>query len=464
MFAACRRNAAPVAGLLYTLASPSHRTAHAETSDSPLPTWLAKAVSAGRLTDEPNMKSKIQAYDVAQASLAATTANRQLPSPPPRGCPQRLRIVSYNVHFLRDSQFRDNKSRVLDVLASLDADVICLQEVCLPPAGQEVHPGPVLSEQQVSVEAIPSDIFQKAMDASFKPRNEADIFLGGLHELGYTSWVSSPSFWGDREGLYEGPLEGPEAPREPDVPMGNMVLSRRPLCSGDAASKFPNEGVVLDFKRLKTTRSASIATLSLGGSGGVPPFPLTVVSMHLDVWAETYGHFGMAEGDLIRLLEVEALDHQLAEAPVAIVAGDFNSPSRLASLSSPAHRQVADILDVSCIARNAHMFRHTLPRDAQQRLRDEWALTATSFLEQRCGFVHCWQVARASGGLPPLYSHWSGQLIDHCYLRPGGPDESIPKELRVANVAVYHTDASDHLPIVVDLELSSDPESSTSPL
>lgn len=43
--------------------------------------------------------------------------------------------------------------------------------------------------------------------------------------------------------------------------------------------------------------------------------------------------------------------------------------------------------------------------------------------------------------------HWSGQLIDHCLLKSDGS-----KKPRVAFVGVYHSDASDHLPLVIDLE------------
>mmetsp|Transcript_149148 Transcript_149148/g.477692 ORF Transcript_149148/g.477692 Transcript_149148/m.477692 type:complete len:227 (+) Transcript_149148:2-682(+) len=153
----------------------------------------------------------------------------------------------------------------------------------------------------------------------------------------------------------------------------------------------------------------------------------------------------------------QALDHEVRSLPNVAILGDFNASSRLACEASELHRRLASVTDQCSMLRDPNGWRHFLPRPAP-RIADSWAMTALGFAEQRLGYLHCWQAEAALGGgegssMPPLYSHWSGQLIDHCLLR--GPAAASGKmgALAVTNVGVYHTDASDHLPLVVDLQM-----------
>ncbi|CAJ1415520.1 unnamed protein product [Effrenium voratum] len=82
--------------------------------DDTLP-WL------GGVSKDPSRQAKIKAYDDAQDAAAR---NNVLPKR--RG----IRLVSYNLHFLRDSQMNPNLDRVLQVLRQLDADILALQEIC----------------------------------------------------------------------------------------------------------------------------------------------------------------------------------------------------------------------------------------------------------------------------------------------------------------------------------------------
>ena len=105
--------------------------------------------------------------------------------------------------------------------------------------------------------------------------------------------------------------------------------------------------------------------------------------MHLDIWTEFDGHFKMAEGELIRLLEFENLHYEMHDLPNSIVMGDFNAVSRKCDTSSNNHVRLTQLLDAYRLARDANLFRHTLPRGVGQRIRDEWCMSVFGFAESR---------------------------------------------------------------------------------
>ncbi|CAE8613296.1 unnamed protein product [Polarella glacialis] len=387
-----------------------------------LPRWLLQeevsASQPGAKLQDVSRKEKIDAYEEAQGTQAAQAGNAAIPTAPSSGDPRKMRLVSFNVHFMKDSHMKDNLDRVLDVVRCLDADVVALQEVVLPaPASATGNDRPV-----------------------------AVAVLEGFRALGYEHFVTSPGFVSVQHN--NGCL------------CGNAVFSRRPLVSGPSPA---NSAVVLDPDRHSEARSAAVAMVGMGDAGSdIDPIQVTIASTHLDVWAEARGHFGMAEGEMVRLLEFEELHHSLRDLPNVIVLGDFNTTSRLSSRSSAEHRRLEELLDTFSLARSKSAYRHFLATDGGgPRIPDEWLMTTLGFVEGRLGYRHCWQqwqerpqrlgLAPPSSALPPLYSHWSGQLIDHCLMRDAGAASAA--RLSVTHVGVFHTSASDHLPIVVDLEL-----------
>jgi len=67
---------------------------------------------------------------------------------------------------------------------------------------------------------------------------------------------------------------------------------------------------------------------------------------------------------------------------------------------------------------------------------------ATQELEKN-GFADCF----VSTKLPePAFTHWSGKTIDHIYLRN--------KDLKISGCYLWYSDASDHLPVIMDINLS----------
>eukprot|EP00435_Cladocopium_sp_Y103_P073542 s180_g44.t1 len=75
--------------------------------ETTLPSWMKRSPAK-----DPSHKEKIQTYEAAQVSPAALNHNKALPK-----CKGSItRLVSYNLHFHRDSQMEPNMKRVLDVL------------------------------------------------------------------------------------------------------------------------------------------------------------------------------------------------------------------------------------------------------------------------------------------------------------------------------------------------------------
>ncbi|OLQ07686.1 hypothetical protein AK812_SmicGene8859 [Symbiodinium microadriaticum] len=329
---------------------------------------------------DPSRQAKIQAYEEAQASMA----------------------------------------RILEAIETLDADVIALQEVGIPDGlgdsgrwsakdgeltPKKVGSAPDVADAASLVEAMSRQLFDSTGVAlgSAKTKEDGAVLLKHLSHLGYREGVYSPAFRS-----------------------GQLVLSRYPLEHVTT--------VMLDRNRADENRTAAVVRLRHNNE------QLTVVSTHLDVWAEMRGYFGMAEGEAIRLLEFEALHEATKEDRNVIVLGDFNAPSQRQASCSPLHAEGLRLIDRLSVQRDPKALRHFLPRDSP-RIPEE--MTALGFA-QKLGYRHAWQHLPVP--CAPLYSHWSGQLIDHCLLRGGA-------KIRVSHFDVFHTDASDHLPLVIDLEV-----------
>ena len=385
-----------------------------------LPSWLAHAVASasGDIpcdVTEPSRAVKTADFIAAQATPSALRRNAALTSQKSRRGSS-LRICSYNVHFMRDCAMEPNATRVLDVIDAIDADVVALQEVALP--GDDVE----------------------SADNSSK---EGAAFAHAMKERGYAFVQFSPGFTSKHAG-----------------PCGNAIFSRRPF--------LHSQLLVLDPDRYGEARSAAVATFQLETTS-----TCTVASVHLDCWTESRDHFGIALGEFVRALEFEELHHSLREQSNLVACGDFNSASNLTPRGA-----IADALDASDARRSPHDFRHVLPLrregsdgsdgdgdgDGTRRLTESMHVSTLGFVESVLGWTHAWQRA---GVAPPLYSHWSGKLIDHCLLRNWRGDRrgdgaeltaggSSCSSACVRSVGCYHTAASDHLPLVIDIDLTGD--------
>jgi len=420
-----------------------------------LPSWIAPLLeNAHALGKDLDRKAKMRMYDDAQRSAACQLSNSSLPAAPPTGHPSRLRLATYNVHFMRDNDSQPNSDRVLEAVRTIDADVVAMQEVALPRG---------LEKSSTHVHDARSDGFNDCMNSALQSAGrpcdgeEGTEFAQEMFKLGYKHVVYTPSF----------------SPSNSDVGyvVGNAVFSRRPLQDHKAPA---NSTVTLDIDRkgyypgfgaVGCTRNAAVAVIGIGEEGSpFEPASVTIASVHLDVLAECGTYFGLAEGEFVRLLEFESLDHALRELPNVIVVGDFNAPAKSTSRCTPLHIRLSKVLEQLSQSRDAFSHRHfAVGADGEgPRLKEEWCLTALEFAEHRLGYRHAWQVLQPRTlSVMPLYSHWSGQLIDHCLFRKSARtvlDKTEEQSNEINSVirflGAFHSNASDHLPLIFDIEFS----------
>ena len=125
-----------------------------------LPNWLVPMVM--RHSDawkDIARKEKMRIYDNAQRSAACQHANEALPPAPPSGHPSRLRLATYNVHYMRDNNLQPNLDRVLEAVRAIDADVVAMQEVALPRG---------LAKSSSKVDGGNSDGFNECMNTALQ--------------------------------------------------------------------------------------------------------------------------------------------------------------------------------------------------------------------------------------------------------------------------------------------------------
>ncbi|WP_051694516.1 endonuclease/exonuclease/phosphatase family protein [Desulfohalovibrio reitneri] len=92
----------------------------------------------------------------------------------------RLRVLSYNVHAWVDRDGRFDPERVLAVVESARADVVCLQEVVLDPENDEPHHAPTLGEvsERLNMLAVPGPTLER------KGAPYGNLLLSRFHVLG----------------------------------------------------------------------------------------------------------------------------------------------------------------------------------------------------------------------------------------------------------------------------------------
>ncbi len=160
-----------------------------------------------------------RAFVADQHSAAALALNRKV-----RRLPGAVRFATYNVHYLTDPFERENYDGIMRTIATLDADVLALQEVSL---------------RRVSAQRLDEDL----AGAGY---SETRVFC--------------------------------EADRVYDAPFGNMLLSRLPL----ADNAPPPQSITLVRNGAPEGRCAVRSVLSMPDGGSV-----AVYSVHLDVFDAT---------------------------------------------------------------------------------------------------------------------------------------------------------------------------------
>jgi endonuclease/exonuclease/phosphatase family metal-dependent hydrolase len=261
------------------------------------------------------------------------------PAPGPDQPPIPVRIVTFNIHHGVGADGRHDLPRLARLLASAEADVICLQEV-------DRHYG------QRSEEVDQALLLSRALDMQL-------------------AW--GPSIDEERAG--------DERRRQ----YGNALLSRLPILISDV-HRLPGSG---------EPRTALRTMVELDGGA------LWVIATHLSV--------GEQEQRAAQVAALAALHTEPMET--GVIVGDFNSPPDAPELDA-----------------------------LRQRFTDAWQLA------QARGDQAGWRVWRRDQG-DTFPSSGARRRIDQVWVSPG---------VAVAAAQVLDAEgASDHLPVVVDLEVRS---------
>ncbi|MGY1642418.1 endonuclease/exonuclease/phosphatase family protein [Geodermatophilus sp. SYSU D00703] len=263
------------------------------------------------------------------------------PAPGPGRSPIRLRLATFNTHHAVGDDGRHDLARLAKVIAAVDADVVCLQEV-------DRH----FSDRSEDVDQ--AVLLSQALDM----------------ELAWGPAIDQPR--GDEKTMRR--------------QYGNALLSRRPIRSS-AVHRLPGDG---------EPRSALRARVALGGGA------LWVTTTHLSTHP--------AEQRAAQAKTLAGL-HTDPQEP-AVLVGDFNA--------EPDAPELAVL---------------------RERFADAWELARDR--DDRAGWKF-WQ--HDEGHTHPARS--PHKRIDHVWVTPG---------IAVAAARVLDgAGASDHLPLVVDLEMPTD--------
>lgn len=305
--------------------------------------------------------------------------------------PARLRVMTYNVHAWRDSDHVDNFARIVDVCAAAAPDVLCLNEV--------LHPYDGAAQDAAYFAAVAAGEGRGRAVADCGAA--ADAYLGRLADaldMPHVSYVEA-----DCAGSYFGV-----------APFGNAILSRRPfVASGTVALAAEAGDVDLGPQARDSVEDRALVWAEVDVRGE----RVTVAAAHLDHKSEP-----------LRAKQLRAclagLEASGAGAS-ALLCGDFNTFRRrdhddaawasilafYASRGWPEPDEVSAALDV-------------------------------------CGAAGYADAAADFGPLAPTcWTHNPLFRIDHVQL-----SAALRRRCRVADYRRLDSGASDHFPVVVDLD------------
>ncbi len=262
-----------------------------------------------------------------------------------------VRIATYNVHSWTDPFGNSNLEAIMQVIRSINADIIVLEEV---------------------------------LDVT----NKLKIFF---NDLGYTY----QKFCLATHMGY--------------VPFGNMILSKYP-------SNFSEKIFEIDKKAYGREKRCYIeASIELPNKNII-----TVYGTHLDVFDAT---------EAVRLAQINEIIPLASSKPNSLITGDFNAVRKKDYLYEINGKTVWDLLDKDNKERNQPKTVFTTP-------------TAVFDALEQAGFVDSFAQASLKA---PKFTVWSGTMVDFILLK----NWNLP----VKGSYVYYNAASDHIPVIMDIQL-----------
>lgn len=173
---------------------------------------------------------------------------------------------------------------------------------------------------------------------------------------------------------------------------------------------------------------------------------ISVYGTHLDVWDETGTKRVQEVQELIAAAQPDPRDpHQNI-----ILAADWNAVREQDYRYTIAPQLTAwEIQTANFKARHPHL--NTIPTDALTHIEtsgfiDSFAQALTS-TKNRGKLLTDLPLARLIASTHPTYTVWTGTVVDFIFC---GPRWKLP----IAGSYVYYTSASDHVPVIMDIELA----------
>lgn len=338
------------------------------------------------------------------------------------GVSHKLRIVSYNIHAFRDSEHVDSFDRLVDVLRVLNADIVCLQE-CLHPYAADV----AFSKRRDRIDY---------MEAVKQGRGRGREVPSPPARLSYLERLSRalemPHFRhveAERDLCYFGA-----------VPFGCAILSRHDVVEWQSTvmHSTPEDAQLGNQPRdFAESRAAIWATVRCTGLAD-----LVVATTHIDHKSEE-----------LRLKQLVACVDKISASnrPVLICGVSF-----CLSSSEGAHESAQDLNTFQRADHTDETWTKILDFYSSRDwpAPSERSLALDYLVEAGFHDAHALAPEAAEGtGLPSLtcWTHRPLFRIDHCFLS----DVFLAKFGKVNAFNTVNTAASDHFPLVVDLEWSS---------
>jgi len=317
-----------------------------------------------------------------------------------------LRLVSFNIHAWRDAQHHDNFDGLVELLQHLQPDVLCLNEVLHPfvaPPADDAYWETVRQRRG----------YGKELPSAAVPQHIGDSYLSRLSsalEMPHCEFAAATqtrSFFGR-------------------APFGNCILSkhklegaRRVLCVATEADLQlgDQERTIVDLE----DRSCLLASVVLPGGQ-----TLGLACTHLDHRAEE-----MREKQICQFLR-ETQD-AFGQQPY-VLCGDLNSFDER-DMDVEAWRAI-------CALYASKGWPAPRSRSLVRTALEDAGLSDTFELQ-----------ADPEPGVPhPPPSSWTATRIDYVMLSNRGRGDA--KDVMVRSHRTLQSDVSDHLPLVVDIEVS----------
>jgi len=313
-----------------------------------------------------------------------------------------VRLATYNIHYWTDVFQSPNVQNILNVIKNIDADILALQEALMPYGTENKSSELSLLGHKDKIQYIPDTFVEdipytdRARSIYTTDRWHHKNIIDDIHTMGGFYHIASSV--ASTTHARDGTLFGNVLLSIKNLPMKSAIgLTLTPYIQGRSAT-------IVFYPKIKVVNSDQNG--------------LIVVSVHLDVFDGT-GKTRLSQiRELISYLETD-ISENIRNVPI-IIMGDMNSVKKEDYVQH----------EIDWLINNNQGF--ALEFDT------------IAFME-KSGFKDVFDVQNRCA---IKSSTWSARRIDYIFTK-GIPDTSI------LSTYVYYSDASDHIPLVVDIKMEN---------